>query len=89
MSQISLNSYSTRILNFFFSLDSANEARLQDIINTEFKHCTVIAVMHRLKYVSSYDKVAVIEDGSLIEYDEPSQLLSQGSRYAELVHASE
>lgn len=57
---------------------------MQDVVDIEFRDCTVLAVMHRLKHVSRYDKVALLGDGQLLEYGSPSSLMSDDSRFAEL-----
>ena len=61
---------------------------MQDVIDTEFKSCTVLSVMHRLTNVALYDRVAVLDNGSLLEYDKPSELLGRPSRFAELYNSS-
>lgn len=71
------------------SVDPTTEALIQSIIDLELKDCTVLSVMHRLKLVASYDKVAVIDNGSLLEYDEPSKLLEGATRLSELYRLSE
>lgn len=57
---------------------------MQDIINTEFEAYTVISVVHRLTNVAVYDRVALLNNGSLGEYDEPSKLLARPSKFGEL-----
>ncbi|KAH6659515.1 ABC transporter [Truncatella angustata] len=66
------------------SVDAETEAIMQDIIDTEFKDCTVIAVMHRLQHVARYDKVALMENGVLLEFDGPGVLMAKKTRFAEL-----
>lgn len=61
---------------------------MQDIIDTTFKDCTVFAVMHRLTHITRYDKVALLENGHLVEFDTPETLLSQESRFAKLYQTS-
>ncbi|KAI0126998.1 ABC transporter [Xylariales sp. AK1849] len=70
------------------SVDSETEAIMQDIIDTIFRDCTVLAVMHRLTHVTRYDKVALLDDGHLVEFDAPEILLSQESRFARLYQTS-
>ncbi|KAK3332944.1 P-loop containing nucleoside triphosphate hydrolase protein [Cercophora scortea] len=70
------------------SVDSETEAIMQDIIDTAFKDCTVIAVMHRLTHVFRYGKVAVLDGGHLVEFDSPTALLSQGATFSRLYHTS-
>ena len=61
---------------------------MQNIIDTEFRNVTVLAIMHRLEHVESYDKVAVLHDGRIVEYDHTARLLSTESALARLCEAS-
>ncbi|KAK7753241.1 hypothetical protein SLS62_004760 [Diatrype stigma] len=70
------------------SVDSETEAIMQGIVDTTFQDCTVLAVMHRLTHITRYDKVALLDDGHLVEFDAPETLLSQKSRFAELYQTS-
>lgn len=60
---------------------------MQEIIETDFRDHTVLAVMHRMKYIPHYDRVAFIEDGVLLEYDNPAKLLASKTRFAELYYS--
>ena len=62
---------------------------MQDIVDSEFKDCTVLAVMHRLKHVKRYDKVALLGNGQLLEYDETETLIAGQTRFAELYESNE
>ncbi|KAF6834852.1 ABC transporter [Colletotrichum musicola] len=66
------------------SVDGDTESVMQDVVDAEFRDCTVLAVMHRLKHVSRYDKVALLGDGQLLEYGSPSSLISGETKFAEL-----
>jgi ABC-type multidrug transport system fused ATPase/permease subunit len=59
------------------SVDSKTDAQVQETIRREFvgKGVTVITVAHRLDTVLSYDKIAVLGDGYLLEYGSPKDLL--------------
>ena len=61
---------------------------MQDIIDTDFADCTVLAVMHHLNYITRYNQVALLDDGHLMEFGPPETLLSQESRFAGLYAAS-
>lgn len=58
---------------------------MQKIVDSEFRERTVLAIMHRLKHVSRYDKVALLDNGTLVEYDQPQSLLARDSRFADLM----
>ena len=66
------------------NVDAETEELLQDLLDTQFKGCTVISVMHRLKHVTRFDKVAVMEAGELVEFDAPDVLLAGDSKFAEM-----
>ncbi|KAL3299574.1 ABC transporter [Colletotrichum asianum] len=66
------------------SVDSETEAIMQDIVDSDFRDCTVLAVMHRLKHVTHYDKVALLGDGRLLEFDTPGSLISGETQFAEM-----
>lgn len=59
---------------------------MQEIIDTDFKAagCTVLAVMHRLEHIRRYDKVALLDDGKLLEYGDPKELLAGETELARL-----
>ena len=57
---------------------------MQEIIDSEFRDCTVIAVMHRLKHVARYDRVALLGNGELLDYGEPEVLIAGETKFAEL-----
>lgn len=69
------------------SVDEATEEVMQGIIETEFQEQTVISVLHRLKYIGRYDRVAVLSRGELVECDTPSKLLGADSAFRELYTA--
>ncbi|ORY60115.1 putative multidrug resistance-associated protein [Pseudomassariella vexata] len=61
------------------SVDDETESTMLDIIDEEFKGCTVISVVHRLARIDWYDRVAVLDQGRIVECDAPWLLLEQDS----------
>ncbi|KAI8894441.1 P-loop containing nucleoside triphosphate hydrolase protein [Globomyces pollinis-pini] len=71
------------------SVDGTSDTNIQKIIKTTFKNTTVISIAHRLNTISEFDKVMVLDDGELVEFDTPYQLLQdQSSSFFQLVSAT-
>lgn len=60
------------------SVDEETDALMQRVIRAKFKEQTLIVVAHRLHTILDFDKVAVFDKGTLIEFDNPIELLAQG-----------
>ncbi|CAH2350577.1 oligomycin resistance ATP-dependent permease Yor1p [[Candida] railenensis] len=58
------------------SVDYKTDAFIQKIIAAEFTSCTVLSIAHRLKTILDYDKILVLDKGSVAEYDNPKDLFS-------------
>ena len=52
---------------------------IQKIIRQKFARHTIIAVAHKLDSITDFDKVALLEKGSLKEFDSPHALLDRKS----------
>lgn len=69
------------------SIDAQTDATIQGIIREEFEHCTVVSIAHRIPTVMDSDKVLVMDQGRVKEFDSPSNLLhTSTSLFAALVH---
>lgn len=53
----------------------AGRRQLQHTIKAEFADSLVLTIAHRLRTVIDYDKVLVLDSGSVLEYDTPKNLL--------------
>lgn len=50
------------------SLDRETEAHIESVMAARIQHATVFAIMHRLEAVDTYDKVAVLDEGVLVDF---------------------
>ncbi|ETS74059.1 hypothetical protein PFICI_13925 [Pestalotiopsis fici W106-1] len=67
------------------SIDRETDERVMKVIREDFKHCTVIAVAHRLETILDSDVIAVMDAGKIQEIGEPKALLGQAdSRFKAL-----
>ena len=62
---------------------------MQDVVDSDFSAQTVLAVIHRLRYIERFDKVAVLDGGVLVEFDKPSTLLARKSLLADMYKAGQ
>lgn len=61
------------------SVDTATDNLIQKTIREETSKCTVITVAHRIPTVIDNDLVLVLDEGKVVEYDSPPQLLKDSS----------
>ncbi|OVA17566.1 ABC transporter [Macleaya cordata] len=61
------------------SVDTATDNVIQKTIREETRSCTVITVAHRIPTVIDNDLVLVLDEGKVVEYDSPAQLLKENS----------
>ncbi|KAI9604384.1 hypothetical protein KEM48_000505 [Puccinia striiformis f. sp. tritici PST-130] len=57
------------------SLDAESDEKIQATIRSEIGNSTILCIAHRLKTIIDYDKVLVLSDGEVLEFDEPWKLL--------------
>nr|XP_023872873.1 putative ABC transporter C family member 15 [Quercus suber]POE85287.1 abc transporter c family member 3 [Quercus suber] len=68
------------------SIDTATDNLIQETIREETKGCTVITVAHRIPTVIDNELVLVLDEGNIVEYDSPAQLLKdKSSSFSKLV----
>lgn len=74
----------------FDSVDREEEAKMQNIIRSEFANHTVIMITHRLAALLDFDQVLVLEHGKVVESGRPAVLLEDdASHFSRLYRASE
>lgn len=53
------------------SVDFATDEAIQKAIRSEFKSSTLLTIAHRLSSVIDYDRLLVLADGKVAEFDTP------------------
>ncbi|XP_044176120.1 ATP-binding cassette sub-family C member 4-like isoform X1 [Acropora millepora] len=73
------------------NVDHSTDALIQETIRTKFKCCTVLTIAHRLNTIMDSDRVMVLDEGKLVEFEEPYLLLqNKDSLFSNMVeHTSQ
>ena len=58
------------------SVDFKTDQMIQGLIRTEFADCTTLTVAHRLNTIIDSDRVLVLDDGVVSQFDAPHTLLT-------------
>ncbi|KAJ2997146.1 hypothetical protein HDV02_005825 [Globomyces sp. JEL0801] len=71
------------------ALDGEADNVIQKLISVNLKSSTVITIAHRLNTIASYDRVLVLDQGNMVEFDSPKNLLlNKDSLFYELSEAT-
>lgn len=57
------------------NVDQGSDMLIQKTIRSAFKHCTVLTIAHRLHTIADADRVMVLDQGLLTEFDSPAKLV--------------
>ncbi|XP_017536075.1 ATP-binding cassette sub-family C member 5 isoform X1 [Manis javanica] len=72
------------------AMDSETDLLIQETIREAFADCTMLTIAHRLHTVLGSDRIMVLAQGQVVEFDTPSVLLSNdSSRFYAMFAAAE
>ncbi|CAH2355283.1 ATP-dependent bile acid permease [[Candida] railenensis] len=58
------------------SIDYKSDAMIQQTIRDEFSGSTILTIAHRLRSIIDYDKILVMDAGTVVEYEDPYKLIA-------------
>jgi len=68
------------------NIDGQTDERIQTMLKEKFCDCTVLTIAHRIDTIMWYDRVCVLDHGTVLEYDTPSILAERsGSAFGALL----
>ncbi|KAI8610797.1 P-loop containing nucleoside triphosphate hydrolase protein [Chytriomyces sp. MP71] len=59
------------------NVDYATDALIQQALRKDFKDATILTIAHRLNTIMDYDRVLVLDQGKVREFDSPRALLTK------------
>ena len=59
------------------SIDIQTDIMIQEMVRKNFSECTTLTIAHRLHSIMDSNRVMVFDDGHLMEYDTPLNLIDQ------------
>ncbi|XP_033647324.1 ATP-binding cassette sub-family C member 9-like [Asterias rubens] len=71
------------------SIDLETDKILQKVVATAFAHRTVLTIAHRITTILNSDKILVLDDGRLVEYGTPDELIVKEGLFASFVQDTE
>ncbi|XP_077204241.1 ATP-binding cassette sub-family C member 5 isoform X3 [Paroedura picta] len=72
------------------AMDTETDLLIQETIREAFADCTMLTIAHRLHTVLGSDRIMVLVQGQVVEFDTPSALLSnENSRFSAMFAAAE
>jgi ABC-type hemin transport system ATPase subunit len=81
---VNLIPLSRPVIGFSASVDTNTDIVLQSVIREEFKDCTCITIAHRLETIADCDRVLVLAEGKVAEYDKPAKLMGEDSIFKKM-----
>ncbi|KAK3841969.1 MAG: P-loop containing nucleoside triphosphate hydrolase protein [Linnemannia gamsii] len=63
------------------AVDLQTDLLIQETIKKNFADCTVLMIAHRLNTIMECDKILVMEDGRVVEFEHPTKLIENKEGY--------
>lgn len=63
------------------NIDFHMEDKIIKFVMDYFKENTIITIAHRIKTISSYNKILVLDMGKMVEFDTPENLMKNKSSF--------
>ncbi|KAJ2448982.1 hypothetical protein EV183_005139 [Coemansia sp. RSA 2336] len=69
------------------NVDNKTDQTIQAVLRQEFKDCTVLTIAHRLDTIMDCDRILVMDQGTVVEFDTPQRLMAQDGHFSRLLES--
>ncbi|NXK05703.1 MRP6 protein, partial [Herpetotheres cachinnans] len=70
------------------AVDLETDLQIQSTLRTQFKYSTVLTIAHRINTIMDCDRILVLEDGQIAEFDTLEHLIAQKGLFYRLMEES-
>ncbi|XP_075371089.1 ATP-binding cassette sub-family C member 6 isoform X1 [Mycteria americana] len=70
------------------AVDLETDLHIQSTLRAQFKDSTVLTIAHRIKTIMDCDRILVLENGRIAEFDTPEHLIAQKGLFYRLMEES-
>lgn len=70
------------------NLDLETDQFIQDVLRDKFKNMTIVTIAHKINNVNDYDKIIVVDQGSIVEQGSPHELMMKKGVFYDMVQNS-
>uniref|UniRef100_A0A8B9TRG9 ABC-type glutathione-S-conjugate transporter n=1 Tax=Anas platyrhynchos TaxID=8839 RepID=A0A8B9TRG9_ANAPL len=70
------------------AVDLETDLQIQSALRTHFKESTVLTIAHRINTIMDCDRILVLDNGQISEFDTPEQLIAQKGLFYRLMEES-
>ncbi|NXD03164.1 MRP6 protein, partial [Certhia familiaris] len=70
------------------AVDLETDVQIQSMLRTQFRDSTVLTIAHRVNTILDCDRILVLENGQIAEFDTPEHLIAQKGLFYRLMEES-
>ena len=70
-------------------LDNKSQAQVQSLLSTKYRGTTIVAIIHRLDMTQYYDRIIVMENGTVVEEGKYTELIKKQGKFHKLLRGCE
>jgi ABC-type multidrug transport system fused ATPase/permease subunit len=70
------------------AIDVETDSIIQSAIRSDLTQCTILTIAHRINTISDYDRIMVLDQGTIVEFDTPKILIERKGPFYRLAKES-